>query len=87
MSDQDPPKELDETELNELIGQLELEERDLVESTLASISSFQLWIDSHPAMRQMLIVEKVSDIVPAVWKFLRIMFGLERAPAGTDEEQ
>ena len=87
MSDQDPPKELDEAELNEVIEYLQSDEQISVENTLESMSSFQLWIDSHPAMRQMLIADKISDILPAVWKFLRIMFGLERAPAEADEEQ
>ncbi len=71
---------LDKDDLNELIEHLQSDEQISLESTLASIGSFKHWVNSHPAMRQMLIVDNISDIVPAIWKFLRIMFGLDSEP-------
>ena len=81
MSPEDPEHELSETELNELISQLESDEQASLESTLESEVSFRSWINSNPAMRQMLIPEKISDIVPVMLKFLRFMLGLDKEPS------
>ncbi len=80
MSNHEPEHDLDEAQLNELIAQLQSDEQTSVESTLESEVSFRNWIDSHPALRQMIIPEKISDIVPAIWKFLRYMLGFDSEP-------
>jgi hypothetical protein len=80
MNSENPEPELSEAELNELIAQLQSDEQTSLESTLESEISFRNWISGNPAMRQMLIPEKVSDIVPAVLKFLRYMLGLDKEP-------
>jgi hypothetical protein len=68
---------LDEAQLNELVRHLQSEEEASRASALESVESLQLWLTSHPALRQMVIVESVSEIGPAVLSFLRAMLGLD----------
>jgi hypothetical protein len=91
MSVEEPGQGLDEAQLNELMAQLQSDEQISIESTLESEISLKNWIVSNPALRQMLIPEKLSDIVPALLNFLRFMLGLDRGPpqdpsASPDEE-
>jgi hypothetical protein len=91
MSVEEPGQGLDEAQLNELMAQLQSDEQISIESTLESEISLKNWIVSNPALRQMFIPEKLSDIVPALLNFLRFMLGLDRGPpqdpsASPDEE-
>lgn len=75
----DPKDFVSEEELNKIVEHLRSDEQASLESTLDSVESFQSWINSHPAMRQMFVVDKLSDVLPAIWKFLRVMFGFDGA--------
>jgi hypothetical protein len=86
MSDPEMP-ELDETELNEVIKYLQSDEQVSVEATLESVSAFHIWVHGHPAMRQMQIVENMSDIGPAILAFVKIMIGLYPESADADWEE
>lgn len=86
-------KPLDDAALSKLIEHLQSEEETSLEATLESIASFEAWIVSQPAMRQMFVVDNMSDVLPAVWQFLRAMYGLDGAedsdasPTGEDKQQ
>lgn len=69
---------LDKAQLDHLVEHLEAIEGASRESALESMASFELWITSHPALRQMPIVESISQIGPAILRFLRMMLGLEK---------
>jgi|GEM_PF-5718815 len=76
---------LDENQLSELVQHLQTEEEASRLSTLQSVESFNLWITNHPALRQMVIVESVSKIGPAILRFLRALFGLDRGAPDASE--
>ena len=77
MQKDDDDLPLDEAQLNELVQHLQTEEEASRASALEFVESLQLWLTSHPALRQMAIVELVSEIGPAVLSFLRAMLGLD----------
>jgi hypothetical protein len=79
----DDPDPLDEAQLNELIQHLQSEEEASRASALESVESLQLWLTSHPALRQMVIVDSVDQIGPAVLSFLRAMLGLDSPSAAS----
>jgi hypothetical protein len=63
-------------DLDRLVEHLQSEEREAQEATLSSTESFQLWIMTHPALRQMQIVESLAQIGPAIIQVLRRLLGL-----------
>lgn len=67
---------LTDEQLNELVRHLEAEERDAQEATLSSLESFNLWIMTHPALRQMAIVDSVAQLTPAILTVLRRLLGI-----------
>ena len=75
-----PEQGLDESQLSQVIAQLQSDEQISIESTLESEVSFTNWLNGHPAMRQMLLPEKLTDVVPVILKFLRYMLGIDREP-------
>ncbi len=77
--DHDVTGSLDEAQLNALVEHLQTEEEASRASTLESVESFQLWLTNHPALRQMVIVNSISQIGPAILRFLRGLLGLDGA--------
>ena len=76
MADDEVESMLDEAQLKELVQHLQMQEEASQESALESAESFNLWIMAQPALRQMAIVELISQIGPAVLNFLRALLGL-----------
>jgi hypothetical protein len=87
MADDDVEGTLDEAQLNQLVQHLQMQEEASQESALESVESFNLWISSHPALRQMAIVGSISEIGPAILNFLRALLGLgpKRGESKTSE--
>ena len=76
MADDDVESTLDQAQLNELVQHLKMQEEASQEGALESVESFNLWILDQPALRQMAIVESISQIGPAILNFLRTLLGL-----------
>ena len=76
MADDDIESTLDEAQLNELVQHLQKQEEASQEGALESVESLNLWILDQPALRQMAIVESISQIGPAILNFLRALLGL-----------
>ncbi len=76
-ADKDVPVEgLDEADLNQLVEHLEAEEATARQSTLSSLESLEMWIATHPALRQMAVVENFAQVGPALLTVLRKLLGL-----------
>jgi hypothetical protein len=76
--DDDVSGSLDAAQLDELVQHLQTEEEASREGTLQSVESLQLWMTNHPALRQMVIVESIAKIGPAILRVLRVLLGLDR---------
>jgi hypothetical protein len=76
--DDDAAGSLDKEQLAELVQHLEATEGASRASALESVESFHLWVTNHPALRQMAIVDSISQIGPAVLRFLRALLGLDK---------
>lgn len=63
-------------ELTRLVEHLQTEERESQEASLSSLDSFHTWLHAHPALRQMAVVEKFSEIGPAIMRAIRQLLGL-----------
>lgn len=72
----EPENNIEEADLDRLVEHLQSEERESQEATLSSMESFQLWVTTHPALRQMAIVQNFTDIAPAIFQVLRRLLGL-----------
>lgn len=71
MSDEGLPQE----ELDLLRQQMEKEEFEADDARLSSMESFELWVASHPALRQMHIVQNLHQIGPALLEALKRLLG------------
>lgn len=78
MAEGDSEDLLDEAELGELIRHLETEEEASRQGTLSSVESLQVWAATHPALRQMVIVESFAEIGPMILRLLRTLLGLDK---------
>lgn len=76
MADDDVESPLDEAQLKELVQHLQTQEEASREGALESVESLNLWILGQPALRQMAIVDSISQIGPAILNFLRALLGL-----------
>jgi hypothetical protein len=77
--DEDDDAPLDDAQLSELVQHLQATEEDARASALESVASLQLWVMSHPGLRQMIVnVDALAEIGPAILRFLRSMLGLDR---------
>ena len=85
MNDEENTPPLDDADMQELLAHLKEAEGESAESILASSASFELWLRTHPALAQMPMVENLTDIVPAVLKFLRAMLGFSIPEDGPQE--
>jgi hypothetical protein len=72
----DPISGLPQEDLDQLIGHLQAEEVEAEDARLSSLESLQLWVSTHPAMRQMAIVENLNQFGPAILLVLRRLLGL-----------
>ena len=63
-------------ELQQIVAQLQSEEVQADDARISSEESFQLWVMTHPVLRQMHIVESLSQLAPAILAFVRSMLGL-----------
>ena len=68
--------ELPPEELEQLLSHMQKEELQADDARLNSMESFELWVRAHPALRQMNIVEQLSQIGPAILQVLRGLLGL-----------
>lgn len=68
--------EISEAELSELVEHLQSEEEAAREATLSSAESFQMWVMTHPALRQMALVENIAQLAPAIMTVLRRLLGM-----------
>jgi hypothetical protein len=83
MSNEKPEPGLDGAEMEQLLGYMESDQELTQESILASELSFRSWISSHPAMRRMIPVDKLSEVMPSLFKFVRALLGF--GPKEADE--
>lgn len=75
MADDEATDDLPPELMGELLQHLQSDEAASQESTLKSLDSLEGWLTSHPALRQMLVVERFADVGPAILSFLRLMLG------------
>ena len=79
MNDDDQSFELNEVQIEEIAQHIQSEEGESTESALKSEASLELWLLNHPGFRQMVPVDKLSDIVPLLLKVLRTMFNIHKS--------
>jgi hypothetical protein len=82
---QDPATPLSPEEEAALLEHLKQEESASVEALVSSEESFQVWLQNHPAPRQMIPPERISDMVPALLNFVRLMLGVGGTKSDSDE--
>ncbi len=63
-------------DLDRLVEHLQAEEKEAQEATLSSLESLELWVATHPALRQMAIPENLAQIGPAILEVLKRLLGL-----------
>ena len=85
--EKDDDVELDQEQLSELVQHLQAEEEASQASALESVESFNVWVASHPALRQMVALDSIAQIGPAILKFLRAMLGLDRRQRDAGENK
>jgi len=67
---------LEAGDLDRLVGHLREQEAEAQEATLSSLESFEMWVATHPALRQMQAFENIAQIGPALIQVLRRLLGL-----------
>lgn len=67
-----------------IIDHLMAEEAEARDATLTSLESFELFISSQPALRQMIAPDQVADMFPAIVNFFRAMFTRSSSPDDGD---
>ena len=75
---EDDEAPLDDEQLGKLVEHLQAEAEASQAGTLESVESLRVWLTSHPALRQMAIVESITQIGPAILHFLRAMLGFDK---------
>jgi hypothetical protein len=68
--------ELRPDELEQLVEHLQAEEIQSEHATLSSIESLQLWISTHPALRQMNVFENLHQFGPALLEVVKRLLGI-----------
>lgn len=63
-------------ELAQVVEQMQKEEGAAGDAHLTSLASFELWIRSHPALRQMQIVNSLKEIGPAILEVVKRLLGI-----------
>ncbi|MDX2257718.1 MAG: hypothetical protein NW205_02270 [Hyphomicrobiaceae bacterium] len=63
-------------DLDRLVEHLKAEEAEAREATLSSMESFELWVATHPALRQMGIPDNLAQLGPALLEVLKRLIGL-----------
>ena len=63
-------------EMQLLLQQAQREELQADDARLSSVESFNMWVMSHPALRQMQIVDSLHQIGPAILEVLKKLLGL-----------
>lgn len=63
-------------ELAMLVEQAQREEMSADDARLSSAESFKMWMMSHPALRQMHIVDQFNQIGPAILEVLKRLLGI-----------
>ncbi|MDX2289014.1 MAG: hypothetical protein NW217_09360 [Hyphomicrobiaceae bacterium] len=71
-----PDDGLSGEDLNRLVEHLQAEEKEAQEATLSSLESFEMWVATHPALRQMAIPENLAQMGPAILEVLKRLLGL-----------
>jgi hypothetical protein len=69
-------QELGQDELDQLVGQLQAEEVQSDDARLSSMESLQMWISSHPALRQMHVFEHMHQFGPALLEVVKRLLGI-----------
>jgi hypothetical protein len=72
----EPAPELSPEDLAQLVEHMQKEEIEADDARLSSLESFELWITSHPALRQMQIVNSLKEIGPAILEVVKRLLGL-----------
>lgn len=78
---------LDSEQLKQIEGEIFQQEEESRESILGSAVDFELWMTSHPSLRQIVMVENFSDILPSILNFFRAMLGFQIPEQPGEEPQ
>jgi len=72
----DPTAPIPQDEIDKLVEHLREEEVQAEDARLNSLESFELWVATHPALRQMQIVDSLKEIGPAILEVVKRLLGL-----------
>jgi hypothetical protein len=67
--------ELPQEELDRLVQQLKDEEVHAEDARLSSVESLKLWVQTHPALQQLGVIEAINQYGPAVLDLVRRLLG------------
>lgn len=76
MTDPEDRQPISPDDLDQIVGHLQAEEAASREATLNSLESFQLWVMTHPALRNSALAENLAQIAPALFTAIRRLLGM-----------
>ncbi|MBI1385582.1 MAG: hypothetical protein GC150_11790 [Rhizobiales bacterium] len=76
---------LGEDDAAQLLAQLGLEEEAGSAATASAMESLGVWAAGQPALRELFMVERIADIIPAIVSFFRAMLHRPARGEGDDE--